>query len=83
VDHVAIRCPACRSIDWYRDGFAMRELEDGTILCQRLTTSADQDTPWSCAVCGHEVAAETLLRRHLAAAAQAAQPPPVGQPARR
>jgi hypothetical protein len=60
----------------------MREREDGTILRQRLTASADRDTPWSCAVCGHEVAAETLLRRHLAAAAGAVQPDPFRQPAR-
>lgn len=85
VDDVAIRCPACRSIDWYRDGLALWERADGLIVRQRLTASADRETPWSCAVCGHEVAAETLLRRYLAAAADVAvtTPEPVGQPARR
>lgn len=65
-----LRCPTCRSFDWYRDGFAMQECEDGSIVRRRLTDSADRDTPWSCTVCGFEVPPWTVLARELGRASR-------------
>jgi len=67
-DDADLRCPSCRSLDWYRDGFALHEREDGLLVRRRLTASADRDTPWSCAACGYEVPGHTLLHRRLMAA---------------
>lgn len=65
IDGTGIRCPECRALDWYRDGFAIWEHEDGTLERQRLTASADQATRWSCAQCAYEVPEWTVLDRSL------------------
>ena len=62
---LTIRCPTCRAFDWYRDGFAMFEDDDGTVARRRLTASADLTTPWSCAQCGYEVPDWSALDRQL------------------
>ena len=63
-----LRCPHCRSLDWYRDGFELRERDDGLVIRRRLTASADRLTPWSCAACGFEVHDHTRLHDRLVAA---------------
>lgn len=65
-DDREIRCPSCRAIDWYRDGLLMYELDDGTIVRERLSPSDDPTAPWSCATCAYEVPDTSLLRRRIA-----------------
>ena len=73
-DDREIRCPTCRSIDWYRDGLLMYELDDGTIVRERLSPEADPAAPWSCATCAYEVPETSLLRGRLVdASSQATQ----------
>ena len=64
-DDREIRCPTCRSIDWYRDGLLMYELDDGAIVRERLADAADTAAPWSCATCAYEVPDTSVLRRRL------------------
>jgi DNA-directed RNA polymerase subunit RPC12/RpoP len=73
MDDRDLRCPTCRSLDWYRDGFTMYERDDGRLVRVRLTASADLATPWSCATCGFEVEDWTTLHRSLEAAQDAAE----------
>jgi hypothetical protein len=68
-DDADLRCPACRALDWYRDGFALYEAGGaGVLIRRRLTASADRDTAWSCASCGYEVPDHTRLQQRLRAA---------------
>jgi len=66
-DLLEVRCPDCRSLDWFRDGFVMHEAPAGGVLRQRLTPSSERANPWACARCGYEVRGDTLLHRRLSA----------------
>ena len=35
-------CPACRGLDWHRDGYRTQRAEDGTIEHGRVTPSAQR-----------------------------------------
>jgi hypothetical protein len=55
-----LRCPQCRAIDWFRDGCVIAETDTSVELrCWRVLRPelGFEATPWSCAQCGHEVAA--------------------------
>ena len=55
---IFLRCPSCREIDWFRDGFVIFELEaTGEFLGQRVMAPDPvlADSVWSCAQCSYEV----------------------------
>jgi hypothetical protein len=63
-----LRCPYCRAIDWFRDGCVIAETDASVELrCSRVLRPelGFEATPWSCAQCGHEVAANSRLVRDL------------------
>lgn len=55
VSHSQILCPACRGLDWSRDGYRIRLLEDGSLQRRRNTAPGDGVEPWVCANCGYRV----------------------------
>jgi hypothetical protein len=60
----AIRCPVCRAIDWFRDGYVVIEMETtGEIIRRRVSPSdpALSDSVWSCTECGYEVVVPSKL----------------------
>jgi hypothetical protein len=61
----SLRCPGCRSIDWYRDGFDVYERPDGSVQRLRTGPIAGAFAPWSCARCGHTVPWRAELHRIL------------------
>jgi hypothetical protein len=63
-----LRCPACREIDWFRDGFTLHELPGGMIERQRVAPAKGGHTVWSCAQCAYEVPDPSLLLMRLNAA---------------
>ena len=63
-----IRCPTCREIDWFRDGFTLRELPDSMIERLRVAPAKGDPTVWSCAQCAYEVPDPSLLLMRLNAA---------------
>ncbi len=61
-----LRCPACRGLDWYRDGFVISEDEAGAIEARRAELGAmSSDSVWSCMLCGHEVPGWASLAKSL------------------
>ena len=60
-----VRCPACREIDWYRDGLIRVERDDGTLVRARVHPAQAQDDGWSCMACGYEVPRWALLGQRL------------------
>jgi len=50
-----IQCPACRAVDWSRDGYRIRLLEDGSLESGRVSAAADGVAPWICEACGYRV----------------------------
>jgi hypothetical protein len=58
-------CPSCGAIAWYRDGVTIVEADDGQPLARRVMPSVLPNEPWSCAECGHELAAWLPLARYL------------------
>jgi hypothetical protein len=57
--------PCLPELEWFRDGFAIYELEDGTIVRAQLVAPMAPDPSWACAGCGYEVPDHGVLRRHL------------------
>ncbi len=60
-----IRCPTCRAIDWFRDGFVIHELEDGTVDRSRVAPAKGDGAAWSCATCSYEVPEWAALHARL------------------
>lgn len=56
--HTDIRCPSCRSIDWWRDGFVIVGDDAGEFIAQRAAPAVGDRSTWSCA---YEVPAWTRL----------------------
>jgi hypothetical protein len=61
-----LRCPHCRAIEWYRDGFVLLENDDGSIFRDQVQRATGAGDPWSCMQCGHEVAPDTPLAAAIA-----------------
>lgn len=59
--HTDIRCPSCRSIDWWPDGFIIVEDDAGELIAQRAAPAVGDRSTWSCASCAYEVPAWTRL----------------------
>ena len=52
------RCPSCGSIDWYRDGCIISEVDSAvTLRCSRVQGRDPSlaGTTWSCNQCAHEL----------------------------
>jgi DNA-directed RNA polymerase subunit RPC12/RpoP len=59
-----LRCPTCRAIDWFNDGYVIVENEaTGEIVRRRVIPSdpALTGTVWSCTECGYEVPVQSRL----------------------
>jgi hypothetical protein len=70
VDNAHIRCPYCRTIDWFREGWTVVEDDAGVIASQRALRSAGLEEPvWSCMTCGDETPRPSLLATRLDASA--------------
>ncbi len=67
-DSGEIRCPTCREIDWFRDGFKLHELPDGAIERARMAPDMGGETVWSYTHCAYEVPDPSLLLAQLNAA---------------
>ena len=52
----AIRCPACRAVDWFRSGIQITEGDEGRPQVQDVAGAGwIPDPGWSCAQCAYEV----------------------------
>jgi hypothetical protein len=60
-----IRCPACRELDWYRNGLTLVELSDGSLVSERVGPEREGDDTWSCMSCGYEVPGWSALNKEL------------------
>ena len=60
-----MRCPACQGLDWSRDGYRIRILEDGTLQSRRIAEPTDAVEPWICANCGYRVLVWGMLHARL------------------
>jgi len=60
-----MRCPACQDLDWSRDGYRIRMLEDDTLQIRRVAEAADATEPWICASCGYRVVTWGMLHARL------------------
>jgi hypothetical protein len=58
-ENLSLRCPVCRAVDWFRDGFVVVELEEADQIVRRRVMPADPgprtEMLWSCARCAYEV----------------------------
>jgi hypothetical protein len=66
--HLGLRCPACRSIDWFRDCNVVVQVEStGDIVYRCVLPSQPTltDAPWSCMSCAYEVPEPGLLAAQL------------------
>jgi hypothetical protein len=55
---LAVRCPFCRAIDWFRDGFVIVEREHTDEIVRVRVMRSDPIlalAPWACAGCAFEV----------------------------
>lgn len=68
--HSDIRCPSCRSIDWWRDGFVIVEDDAGEISAEQAAPAVGDGAGWSCSSCAYEVP----LWSHLAQLLDARRP---------
>jgi predicted RNA-binding Zn-ribbon protein involved in translation (DUF1610 family) len=62
------RCPACGSIDWFRDGCVIAAVDERIELrCGRVQHADPRlaGTSWSCNQCAHEEPAGSQLARAL------------------
>jgi len=65
VAHDQMLCPACQGLDWSRDGYRIRILEDGTLQSRRIADATEALEPWTCANCGHRVVVWGMLHARL------------------
>jgi hypothetical protein len=75
---IQLHCPACRSIDWFHDGFSIAEdLLTGQVERRRVQPRSMATLPttvWSCAQCGHELDGASQDARYLHALSLAQAP---------
>jgi hypothetical protein len=65
---IDLRCPNCRSIDWFDDGFSIADEVLSDHVARRRVLPAMKPAPhggWSCAPCGHELASDSQVARYL------------------
>jgi hypothetical protein len=65
---IHLRCPSCRSIDWFRDGFVIVKLEATGDIVRRRVMSSDPILargPWACARCAYQVPVPSNLALEL------------------
>jgi len=61
-----LRCPNCRSLDWYRSGVVVAEAEDGHLQFADVGwRDHSGDSQWSCAQCAYESPAWSRLSKQL------------------
>ena len=60
-----ILCPACRALDWSRDGFRIRLLPDGSMQSRRIAVASDGAEAWVCSACGYRVVVWGILHARL------------------
>jgi hypothetical protein len=66
--NLAVRCPFCRAVDWFRDGFVIVEREGtGDVVRVRVMRSDPilALSPWACAGCAFEVPIPSRLATEL------------------
>jgi hypothetical protein len=56
-----MRCPSCRAIDWFRDGYRIFGGVGGEVLRRRAAPAdpAADRAPWYCVGCGYQAEQET------------------------
>jgi len=67
-----VRCPVCRSIDWFRNCNTLVESEStGEVAFQCVLPSDPRlaEAPWACMHCAYEVPEPSVLRDRLDALA--------------
>ena len=67
-ENLRLGCPACRAIDWSRDGFTMAVDINGELHRVRVHAAEPAratDEPWSCDRCGFQADHDGDLARHL------------------
>ena len=72
--YTAVRCPVCRSIEWFRNCNALVENETTGEVVYRCVLPSDPGliaSPWACMSCAYEVPEPSLLRDRLNALAAA------------
>ena len=65
VAHDQMLCTACQGLDWSRDGYRIRILEDGTLQSRRIADATEAPEPWTCANCGYRVVIWGMLHARL------------------
>ena len=71
----ALRCPVCRSIDWFRNCNTLVESESTGEIAFRCVLPSDPTlvaSPWACMSCAYEVPEPSVLHDRLNAMAAAA-----------
>jgi hypothetical protein len=64
----AVRCPVCRSIEWFRDCNVLVETETTGAVVYRCVLPSDPAlvaSRWACMSCAYEVPEPSLLRDRL------------------
>jgi len=58
---MVMRCPSCREIDWFRDGYRIFGGVGGEVLRRRAAPAdpAADRAPWYCVGCGYQAEQET------------------------
>ena len=58
-----MRCPGCRAIDWFRDGYRIVGGADGEVLRRRAAPAdpATERDPWYCVGCGFRAEPDTPI----------------------
>lgn len=58
-----MRCPDCRAIDWFRDGYRIVGGADGEVLRRRAAPAdpATERDPWYCVGCGFRAEPDTPI----------------------
>jgi hypothetical protein len=71
----ALRCPVCRSIEWFRNCNTLVESESTGEIAFRCVLPSDPrlvSSPWACMICAYEVPEPSVLFERLNAMAVAA-----------
>ena len=61
----SLRCPGCRAIEWYCDGFVIYEAPGGAVHRVRVNGSMERSAVWTCRFCDYKVGGWTVLHRGL------------------